>query len=100
MIEPLLRRLLAYEKRKQAVIIGTILVGLVMVWPTTDEYIAARQRTRDVQLKRDEAELAIAKLPQFTRLHERKVNELKVLADNPVREAFLLAAAYTANQAR
>lgn len=84
MIEPLLRRLVAYEKRKQAVIIGTILVGLVMVWPATDEYIAARQRTHDVTLKRDEAELAIAKLPQFTRLHERKVNELKVLADQLV----------------
>jgi len=84
MIEPLLRRFLAYEKRKHAVIIGTILVGLVVVWPATDEYIAARQRTHEARLKRDEAELAIAKLPQFTRLHELKAKELKVLADQLV----------------
>lgn len=79
MIETLLRRFLAYEKRKEALIIGTILAGLVMVWPATDEYIAARQRTHDARLRRDEAEKAIAKLPQFVRLHEQKTKELDVL---------------------
>lgn len=80
MIEPLVRPFLAWEKRKEAVIIGTILVGLVAVWPATDEYIAARQRTRDAQQQRDVAEQAIAKLPQFTQLHERKAKELTILA--------------------
>ncbi len=84
MIEPLLRRFLDYEKRMVAVIIGTILAGLVVVWPATDEYIAARQRTHDAQQNRDEAEQAIAKLPQFTRLHELKAKELKALSDQLV----------------
>jgi hypothetical protein len=80
MIEPALRRFLAYEKRKEAVIIGTILAGLVMVWPAADEYIAARQRTHDVRIQREEAEVEIAKLPQFTRMQELKTKELEVLA--------------------
>lgn len=80
MIEPELRRFLAYEKRKEAVIIGTILSGLVMVWPAADEYIAARQRTRDVRVQREEAEVEIAKLPQYTRMQEQKTKELEVLA--------------------
>ncbi|MDA1055206.1 MAG: hypothetical protein O3C40_32695 [Planctomycetota bacterium] len=79
MIEPLLRRFLAYEKRKRAVIIGAIVAGLVMVWPATDEYIAARQRTRDARLQVEEAELAIEKLPQLTETHQRKTQELEVL---------------------
>jgi len=79
MIEPMLRRFLAHERRNAAVIIGTILTGLVVVWPATDEYIAARQRTHDVRLKREEAESAIAKLPQFTRLHQLKANEVELL---------------------
>ena len=79
MIEPALRRFLAYEKRKEAVIIGTILAGLVIVWPAADVYIAARQRTHDVQIQREEAEVEIAKLPQFTRMQELKAKELEVL---------------------
>ena len=84
MIEPLLRRFLAYEKRKQAVIIGTILSGLVIVWPATDEYIAARQRTYDARLQLVEAEDAIAKLPQLTQIYQRKAEELKTLASRLV----------------
>ena len=84
MIEPALRRFLAYEKRKEAVIIGTILAGLVVVWPATDEYIAARQRTHDVEVQRQEAEVEIAKLPQFMRMHERKTKELEVLTSQMV----------------
>ncbi|HUG68973.1 MAG TPA: hypothetical protein VMM76_14585 [Pirellulaceae bacterium] len=84
MIEPLLRRFLAYEKRKQVVIIGTILAGLLMAWPATDEYIAARQRTHDARLKLEEAEQTVAKLPQFTRLHQMKMKELEVLSQRLV----------------
>lgn len=84
MIEPLLRRFLAYEKHKQVVIIGTILAGLVMAWPTTDEYIAARQRTHDARLKLEETQHTIAKLPQFTRLHQLKTKELEVLSERLV----------------
>ena len=84
MIEPLLRRFLAYEKRKEAVIIGTIVAGLVVVWPATDEYIAARQRTHDVRIQREQAEVEIAKLPQFERMHGIKTNELEVLASQLV----------------
>lgn len=84
MIEPLLRRFLVYEKRQQVIIIITILTGLVMAWPATDEYIAARQRTRDARLKLEEAEHAIAKLPQFTRLHQVKAKELEVLSQQLV----------------
>lgn len=80
MIEPLLRRFLAFEKRKEAVIIGTILGGLVMVWPATDEYIASRQRTNNARLQLEECEHAIAKLPKFTQMHQRKIQELDILA--------------------
>ncbi|MCA9123229.1 MAG: hypothetical protein H6822_28200 [Planctomycetaceae bacterium] len=84
MIEPLLRRFLVYEKRKQVVIIGTILTGLVVVWPATDEYIAARQQTQESQLAVEEAEHAIAKRPQYAQLHQRKTQELDVLAQRLV----------------
>lgn len=84
MIEPLLRRFLAYEKQKQVVIIGTILTGLVVAWPATDEYIAARNRTHEARKKLEEAGLAIAKLPQFTRLHQLKTKELEVLSQRLV----------------
>lgn len=84
MIEPLLRRFLTYEKRKEAVIIGTILVGLVVVWPATDVYIAARQRAQDVRVQREEAAVQIAKLPQFTRMRELKNNELVALTNRLV----------------
>ncbi len=84
MIEPLLRRFLAYEKHKQVVIIGTILAGLVVAWPAADQYIAARQRTHDARSKLDEAGIAIAKLPQFTRLHQLKTKELDVLSQRLV----------------
>lgn len=84
MIEPLLRRFLAYKKRKEAVIIGTIVAGLVIVWPATDEYIAARQRTHEARSQRDEVEQAISKLPQFARLHEQKTKELEVLTSHLV----------------
>lgn len=79
MIDPLLRRFLTYEKRKEVVIIGTILAGLALVWPATDKYIAARQQTHDARLEVEEAEHGIAKLPQFTRMHERKTKELDAL---------------------
>jgi hypothetical protein len=84
MIEPLLRRFLAYEKQKHVVIIGTILAGLVVAWPAVDEYIAARQRTQDARLKLEEAGIAIAKLPQYTRLHQLKTKELEVLSQRLV----------------
>ncbi|MBC8352929.1 MAG: hypothetical protein H8E66_13120 [Planctomycetes bacterium] len=84
MIEPLLRRFLVYEKRKQVVIIGTILAGLVMVWPATDEYIAARQRTHDAQIQLEETKHAIAKLPQITEMHKRQTEEVKTLAQQLV----------------
>lgn len=84
MIEPLLRRFLDYENRKQVVIIGTILAGLVMVWPATDEYIAARERTHNAQLQLEETEHAIAKLPQFTQMHKRKIEEVEALAERLV----------------
>lgn len=84
MIEPLLRRFLAHEKRLQIVIIGTILTGLVVVWPAVDEYTAARQRTEDARRLVEEAEDAIGKLPQFTQLHQRKTQELEVLAQRLV----------------
>lgn len=79
MIEPALRRFLAFEKRKEAVIIGTILAGLVIVWPVADGYIAARQRTHDVRIQQEEAEVEIAKLPEFVRMQELKAKELEGL---------------------
>ena len=84
MIEPLLRRFLAHEKRKQIVIIGTILAGLAITWPATDEYIAARQQTHDARSQQQEVETAIAKLPQYTQMHHRKMQELEVLSEKLV----------------
>lgn len=84
MIDPLLRRFLSYKKRKEAVIIGTILAGLVVVWPATEEYIAARKRTHEAELKLEEAEHAIAKLPRFKQMHERKMQELDVVSGRMV----------------
>jgi hypothetical protein len=84
MIEPILRRFLAYEKRKHIVIIGTILTGLVMGWPATDEYIAARHRTHDARTKFEEAQHAISQRPQFAHLHQLKTRELEVLSQRLV----------------
>ncbi len=84
MIDPLLRQFLAYKKRKEAVIIGTILAGLAVVWPATEDYIAARKETHDAELKLDEAEHTIAKLPQFMQMHQRKMQELDAVAKRMV----------------
>ncbi len=86
MIDPLLRRFIAYEKRKEAVIIGTIVAGLAVVWPATEDYIAARKQTHEAQLKLDEAEHSIAKLPQFMQMHKRKMQELSAVEKRMVNE--------------
>ena len=76
MIEPLLRRFISYKKRKQTIIIGTILTALVIVWPAVDEYIAARQRTSAAQSQLQEANEQVGKLDDYAALHKRKLQEL------------------------
>jgi hypothetical protein len=79
MIEQLLWRFLEYRKRKQAVIIVTILTGLVAVWPAADEYIAARSRYSDARSDLEETERQLNNLPKFTQLFEKRRSELEKL---------------------
>ena len=84
MIEQYLRRFIEYEQRKLAVIILTVLTGLVAVWPAADEYMAARERRLEAESKIAEAEEEIAKLPRYTELLERKTKELQQLSTQTV----------------
>jgi hypothetical protein len=76
MVEQILWRFLEYRKRKQAVIIATMVTGLVAVWPAADEYIAARSRYSDARSELEETERQIENLPKFTQLLEKRKLEL------------------------
>lgn len=79
MIDQLLRPALEHPKKHYGVIILTLLTGLVVVWPASDEYKAAKKRMSDAREQLEEAERTIATLPQYKQLHERKVAEVSVL---------------------
>ena len=84
MIEQILWQFLEYRKRKQAVIIGTIITGLVVVWPAADEYMAARERIRNAESELAESQDQVDKLPQFIQMYEKRMNELKKLEKRSV----------------
>lgn len=84
MIEQALWQFLEYGKRKQAVIIVTIITGLVAVWPAADEYMAARERIRSAQSELEESRQQVDKLPQFTQMFEKRNAELKDLEERTV----------------
>ncbi len=86
MIEQVLWRFLESGKRKQAVIIGTILTGLVAVWPAADEYMAAGERVREAQSKLEESRQEVDKLPQYTQVFEKRQTELEKLEQQVVDE--------------
>ena len=86
MIEPALRRFLEHPRRKQAVIILTILTALVVVWPSVDEYTAATQRTEAAQVQIEESRKQVAKLSQYAKLHETKQQEVAALETQLVTE--------------
>ena len=84
MVEQSLRRFLESPKRKQAVIIGTIVTGLVAVWPAADEYMAARERIRSAESELAESQDQVDKLPQFTQMYEKRLGELENLEKRSV----------------
>ena len=86
MIEPALRSFLEHNRRKQAVIILTILTALVVVWPAVDVYTAATQRTEAAQVQIEESRKQIARLNQYTKLHSAKQDELADLEKQLVSE--------------
>ena len=86
MIEPLAMRFVEYKKRKQVVIILTILSALVVVWPAVDEYTAASQRQDAAQVELDKAQEAVKKLDQYVDLHARKQQELASLEQQMMSE--------------
>lgn len=86
MIEPALQQFLAYPYRKQAVIILTLLTGLVVVWPAVDGYIEARTLKSDASTKLAKTNEEITKLPRHTELFKKKQEELAALTRRTVKE--------------
>jgi len=79
MNDQVLREVLQHPKRHYGVIILTLLTGLVVVWPASDEYFAAKQRTSDATTKLEEARARISDLPRHQQIYEQKVAEVSVL---------------------
>lgn len=86
MIEQALWRFLESDKRKQAVIIGTIVTGLVAVWPAADEYMAAGKRVRDAKSALEESQQEVNKLPKYAQVFEMRQAELAKLESQVVGE--------------
>ena len=86
MNDQVLREALQHPKRHYGVIIITLLTGLVVVWPASDEYFAAKQRTSDATAELAEARERISTLPRHQQLYEQKVVELSVLEKRVVSE--------------
>jgi len=86
MIESVLPQLLTHPYRKQAVIILTLVTGLVVVWPTVDAYTEARTRIQQANAQLDKTNEEIAKLPRHTELFRKKQKELTSLTRRTVTE--------------
>lgn len=86
MIESALQQFIAYPHRQKAVIILTLLTGLVVVWPAVDGYIEARTRKKEASIKLAETNEEIAKLPRHAELFKKKQEELAALTRRTVQE--------------
>lgn len=86
MIESALQQFLTYPHRQKAVIILTLLTGLVVVWPAVDGYIEARTRKREASTKVEESNAEIVKLPRHAELFKKKQAELEALTRRTVSE--------------
>jgi hypothetical protein len=86
MNDQVLQELLRHPKRHYGVIIITLLTGLVVVWPASDEYFAAKQRTSDATAKLKDARAQLGTLPRHQQLYEQKVAELSELEKRVVSE--------------
>ena len=86
MNDQVLHELLQHPKRGYGVIIITLLTGLVVVWPASDEYFAAKQRTAESTSKLKDARAQVGTLPRHQQLYEQKVAELSVLEKRVVSE--------------
>lgn len=86
MIESVLQQVLTYPHRQKAVIIVTLLTGLVVVWPAVDGYIEARTLKGEASAKLEETNVEIAKLPRHAELFKKKQQELEALTRRTVKE--------------
>lgn len=86
MIEPALQQFLAYSYRKHAVIILTLLTGLLVVWPAVDGYIEARTRKKEAKAKLEKTNEEIGKLPRHAELYKKKQEELAAYSRRTVTE--------------
>jgi hypothetical protein len=87
MIETLLRRFVEHKRRKTVVIILTVLTGLLVVLPATDEYNAAQERISTAQADLTSANDEVADLEHYKRLFEEKEKELERLEAQAVSDA-------------
>lgn len=86
MVESALQQFLTYPHRQKAVIIVTLLTGLVVVWPAVDGYIEARTLKKEARTKLEETNAEIAKLPRHAELFKKKQEELGALQRRTVTE--------------
>lgn len=86
MVESALQQFLTYPHRQKAVIIVTLLTGLVVVWPAVDGYIEARTLKYEAREKLEKTNAEIAKLPQHAELFQKKQKELAALTRRTVQE--------------
>lgn len=86
MIESALQQFIAYPHRQKAVIILTLLTGLVVVWPAVDGYIEARTRKKEASTKLAKTNEEIAKLPRHAQQYKIKQEELAALMRRTVQE--------------
>ncbi len=77
MIEPLIQQFLSHPYRRQAVIIVTLLTGLVVVWPAVDAYTMARTRRLAASTRLEQTNQDIGKLPRHVELFKKKQAELE-----------------------
>ena len=87
MIESALQQLLTHRHRQKAVIIVTLLTGLVVVWPAVDGYIEARKNKLDARAQLERTNAEIGKLALHTKLYERKMAEVEALTRRTVQES-------------
>ncbi len=77
MVETILRQFLEHPKRKLIVIIVTAVIGLVLLWPAVDNYLAGAEKRAKLNSEIAEAN---AKVEQSAQLTEQLAQRLQSLA--------------------